>query len=556
MYQDRPYQAQAKNAVTTEYDKGVRKLLLQMATGTGKTVVFADLMETFKSRLPGQMMVLAHTEELVKQNEKKLREINPTLKVGREMAGEYADPNSDIISASVATTGRQGTKRNERFNWNNIDKLVIDEAHHSTADAYGRVLELVGINAPGSNKLLVGVTATAQRPDGKALADVYDKVAYVYGMRQAIEEGWLVRVRGYRVSTDTSVDDVSVSSGDFSVSKLAATVNTEARNRQVVEAWAKLAGNRRTIVFTADIDHAKAMAEEFKKSGVLAEAVWGDDPEREAKLEAHRAGKIQVICNCAVLVEGYDDPSIACVVLARPTTSPVLFSQMVGRGTRLAEGKTDLIVIDVVDSTSSHSLVTLPTLMGLQGILDLRGHDMLTVVEEIEAIQEAHPGIDLSKLDDVAKLKTLVEQVNLFDIRFPAEVEANSELTWFKAIDGGYKMLVPKDGEAPAGFMRIYQNQLGSWDVVGRIKGRDLIANRATMEDAFKATDEQIRKRLSKMALSYVKREATWHGKPVTSGQIKMLERLFPKKLFPLAQMTSGMASKIISERLARKHKG
>lgn len=555
MYQDRPYQTQAKNAITTEYDKGVRKLLLQMATGTGKTVVFADMVETFKTRLPGQMMVLAHTEELVKQNEKKLREVNPTLKVGREMAGEYADPNCDIFSASVATTGRQGTKRNERLNWNSIDKLVIDEAHHSPADAYGRVIDLVGINSPGSSKLLVGVTATAQRPDGKALSEVFDKVAYVYGMRQAIQEGWLVRVRGYRVSTDTSVDDISVSSGDFSVNKLATAINTEPRNRQVVESWAKLAGSRKTLVFCADIDHSKAMAEEFKKSGITAEAVWGDDPQREEKLEAYRAGKIQVICNCAVLVEGYDDPSIACVVLARPTTSPVLFSQMVGRGTRLAEGKTDLIVIDVVDATQSHSLITLPTLMGLQGILDLRGHDVLTVVEEMEAIQELHPGIDLSKLDDINKLKTLVEQVNLFDIRFPAEVEANSELTWFKAIDGGYKMLVPKDGAEPAGFMRIYQNQLGSWDVVGRIKGRDLMANRATMEEAFKATDEQIRKRLSKMALSYVKREATWHGKPVTTGQVKMLERLFPKKLFPLAQMTSGMASKIISERLARKHK-
>jgi ATP-dependent helicase IRC3 len=552
----RSYQQDALNSIVTNYDAGARKLLIQSATGTGKTIIFASLYERMKSRIPGQMWVLSHTEELVVQNLKKLQQVNRALKVGKEMAGSYADPDCDIISACVATTGRHGTKRNDRFNWGNVSLLTIDEAHHSTADAYGRVIDLVGINSPGSNKLLVGVTATAQRPDGKALSEVFDKVAYVYGMRQAIEEGWLVRVRGYRVSTDTSVDDVSVSSGDFSVTKLAARVNTEARNRQVVEAWAKLAGDRRTVVFCADIDHAKAMAEEFKKSGVLAEAVWGEDPERESKLETHRAGKIQVICNCAVLVEGYDDPSIACVVLARPTTSPVLFSQMVGRGTRLAEGKKDLIVIDVVDASSSHSLITLPTLLGLQGILDLRGRDVLTVVEEMEEIQLANPGIDLSKLDDVAKLKTLVEQVNLFTIRFPAEVEANSELTWFKAIDGGYKMLVPKDGPEPAGFMRIYQNQLGSWDIIGSIKGRALQANRATMEDAFKATDEQIRKRLSKMALSYVKREATWHGKPVTSGQIKMLARLFPKKLFPLESMTSGMASKIISERLARKHKG
>ena len=241
MFENRYYQKSAKTSISTEYDNGNRRLLLQMATGTGKTIVFADLLNVFKDRLPGQMIVLAHTEELVTQNLKKLIAANPGLKVGKEMAGEYADPDCDIISACVKTTGRQGTKRNERFNWNTIDKIVIDEAHHSVGDDYQRVIDLVGVNAPGSDKLLVGVTATTQRPDGKALSEIYDKVAYVYGLRKAIEDGFLVRVRGYRVSTDTSLDDVPVSSGDFSVSKLAAVINTPARNRQVVEQWKKLA---------------------------------------------------------------------------------------------------------------------------------------------------------------------------------------------------------------------------------------------------------------------------------------------------------------------------
>ena len=555
MFENRYYQKEAKTSISGEYDKGNRRLLLQMATGAGKTVVFADLMNVFKDRLPGQMMVLAHTEELVTQNLKKLEQANPLLKVGKEMAGEYADPDCDIISACVKTTGRQGTKRNERFNWSNIDKLVIDEAHHSVGDDYGRVIDLVGINAAGSDKLLVGVTATTQRPDGKALSEIYDKVAYVYALRQAIEDGFLVRVRGYRVSTDTSLDDVSVSSGDFSITKLAAAVNTPARNRQVVEQWQKLASGRKTICFTADIDHAKKMAEEFNAHGIKAEAVWGDDPDRAGKIKRHQDGVTTVLCNCAVLVEGYDDPSVSCILLARPTVSSVAYSQMVGRGTRLFEGKKDLIVIDFVDATGKNSLITLPTLIGLQAGLDLRGRDLVEAAEEIEAAQAEHPGVDFSKLVDIAELKTLVEQVNMFEVRFPAEVEENSELTWFRAIDGGYKMLVPKDGPEPAGWMRIYQNPLGVWDIVGKIKNVNLQASRGSMEEAFKATDEQLRKRLSKMALSYIKREATWHGKKVTDAQKKMLCRLFPKKPFPWEQLTAGMASKMISERLARRMK-
>ena len=555
MFENRYYQTEAKTSTVGEYDRGNRRVLLQMATGSGKTVVFADLMETFKSRLSGQMWVLAHTEELVKQNLKKLEQANPSLKVGMEMAGQYADPDCDIISACVKTTGRQGTKRNDRFDWTKVDKLVIDEAHHSVGDDYARVIDLVGINAPDSNKLLVGVTATAQRPDGRALSEIYDKVAYVYPLRQAIEDGFLVRIRGFRVSTDTSLDDVSVSSGDFSRTQLAATVNTESRNYQVVEHWKKLAGGRQTICFTVDIEHAKAMADEFKKAGVAAEAVWGEDPDRAEKIERHQNGQTKVLCNCNVLVEGYDDPSVSCVLLARPTASPVTYNQMVGRGTRLFEGKKDLVVIDFVDASSKNSLITLPTLLGLQSTLDLKGKDVVEAAEEMEAAQADHPGFDFSKVTDITKLKTLVEQIDMFEIRFPKEVEENSALTWFRAIDGGYKMLVPKDGPEPAGFMRIYEDHLGTWTIVGKIKGVNLQATRPSMEEAFKATDEQLRKRLSKMAFSYIQRQATWHNKPVTPGQKQMLKRLFPKKDFPFETMTSGTASKIISERLAKRIK-
>src|SRR6266496_484692 len=537
-YEERPYQAEALAADLSEYDKGVRRMMNVMATGVGKTITFAKVYEKFKSRLPGQMLVLAHTDELVTQNLKKIQNENPTLKVEKEMAGEYADPNSDIISASVATLGRAGTKRVSRFNWDAIDKVVIDEAHHSIGEAYGRVLECASSLRLDTHKLLLGVTATSQRPDGKALSDIYEKVAYVYTLRQAITDKWLVPIRGYRVSTDTKLDDVSSSGGDFARSELGKTVNTPDRNKRIVQSWIGIGENRKTVAFTVDIAHAQDLAKEFQNAGIKAEAVWGDDPDREGKLRRHQNGETKVLCNCSVLVEGYDDPSISVVLLGRPTASDLLFAQMIGRGTRLSPGKEDLIVIDVVDNTQRHSLVTLPTLMGLSKDLDLKGQDLLWVVEEIEKLQIDNPTIDFSKMKSVDDLKTIVQTVNMFEVRFPKEVEENSPLTWFRAIEGGYKILFPK------GFMRMAENQLGQWEINGKVDDTLLCATRPTMEEAFKASDEQIRKRLGPMKLSYLLREATWHGKPVTRGQKSMLGRLFPWKTFQFDLMNSGQASK------------
>ncbi len=141
----------------------------------------------------------------------------------------------------------------------------------------------------------------------------------------------------------------------------------------------------------------------------------------------------------------------------------------------------------------------------------------------------------------------------MFEVRFPKEVEENSALIWYKAIEGGFKIQIPKGGPEKAGFMRLWENELGQWDIEGRIKDVALKATRPTMEEAFKASDEQIRKRIGQVTLSYILREATWHGKPVTKGQKKMLERLFPWKTFQYNLMNSGQASKMISEKLGRK---
>ena len=275
MIQDRPYQDETETAILWEYDKGVRKMLISMATGTGKTVVFAKLHGKMKSRLPGQTLVLAHTEELVDQNIAKLREANPEARVDKEMAKHHADPSlADIIMASVPTLGRKGTKRVENYNWETVDKVIIDEAHHAPADSYRRIIDLA-IRPEWPDELLLGVTATPSRTDGKALAEFFEKVAYIYSIRQAIEDGWLVDIRGYFVKTDTDISEIGKTDGDFTKSELEDKVNNPGRNSRIVKAWSALAKGRSTVAFCVGIAHAQALAEKFKEAGIAAEAVCG-----------------------------------------------------------------------------------------------------------------------------------------------------------------------------------------------------------------------------------------------------------------------------------------
>jgi ATP-dependent helicase IRC3 len=566
--QDRPYQNDAISATLSEYDKGVRRMLHVMATGTGKTIIFSKLYEALKSRLPGKMLIIAHRDELIEQNADKAQGVNPSLKVGREAGTFHSSPDDDIISASVQTLGRKGTSRLEKLNWEHIDKIVIDEAHHGVTDGYSRILDRSGCLEPDSSKLLLGVTATPIRPDGAALSDVFDKVAFQYPLRQAIKDGWLVSLRGYRVRGGVSLDIVGTGDGDFVKSELSNAVNTPARNRTIVDAWIKHGEDRQTMAFTVDIAHASDLALAFRERGISAEATWGEDPDRKKTLENHRDGKIKVLCNCNLYVEGYDDWRVSCLILARPTESAVLFTQMVGRGTRLQEGtgnlkytiegktanwvKRNCIVLDICDNASRHSLITLPTLMGLSKDLDLKGKGLLEVVEQLEKLKEDNSHVDFTKLTDVDGAQTLIQETDLFQIRFPKEVEENSELLWYRAVDGGFKMLIPAE-LGKSGWIRIYENALGKWDVVGQINDQDFHGTRNSLEETFKVADEQVRKRVHKLTLQKVLRTAAWHGKPVTKGQKSMLERLFPHKIFRYDLMTSGDAAKVISERLARK---
>jgi ATP-dependent helicase IRC3 len=551
----RPYQNDALSSIRNAYDNGFTKQVVSIACGGGKTQVFAHLPEFMKDILPLRTLVLAHRSELLDQAIEKIRTANPNLSVTKEMGDDIADVNADVLVASTATLGREGTKRAERFDWSKIDKVITDECHRATSLSYLKIYERIGILESGTKKLHVGFTATPQRSDGIPLSTIYEKIVYSYSLRQAITDQWLVPIRGYRVITQTNLTDVKSSDGDFNHIELESTINTPERNKAIVEAWIKFGDQRSTLVFAAGIEHAKALSEVFTEAGVSSRAIWGSDEARSEKLQEFRDSKIQVLINCNLLTEGVDLPRISCIILARPTKSGVLFTQMVGRSTRLYPEKTDSIVLDVVDICGSHSLCTLPMLMGMPANLDLRGESITDAVQLIEDMQEENPNIDFTKLKDVHQIQQFIEQVNLFEVRFPKEVEENSEFRWVRAIDGGFVMRVPRPkadstGTKP-GRVRIYENVLGEWEIDGRIKDKLFHGVRKSIEEAFGCADQQIRQR-SPESVCLVNRSAAWMSKPATPAQMKMLNRLYKGKAWP-EDFTQGQASHFIDQRIGGK---
>jgi superfamily II DNA or RNA helicase len=543
----------------------VYQQLVVAATGIGKAVILANLRRRMLDLLPGKMLVFAHREELVNQLMVTLQEWNPDWKIGKEMADDRADDDCDVVVSCVASIGRAGCVRLLRFG--GFDIVVCDEAHHSIAATYLNVFEITGVLKPDSTKLLVGFTATPKRKNITrnqkkqmtvlddeellSLKSVYRKIVFSYPIRKAIKEGWLVPLRGYRLKTKIDLSEVKSSMGEYKQEELESAVNTPERNYGIVNAWRKDCENRQTVVFCVLIKHAEDLAKAFRSLGVKAEAVWGVDPRRAEKLAAHKAKEITVLCNAQLLVEGYDDWRVSCVVDAAPTKSPSVYTQRIGRGTRLQAGtgnllealsrglvleKKDCIVLDVVDNNKRCSLVTLPSLVGLNPEMDLQGQSVTAVAEKMEELQEKYPTIDLSQLTDITKVDAYIESLDLFAAPYTEEVEKFSKLTWMGCSDGSYVLQIPekkelKDAKAFSQFkherLQITPNDLDEFEL--SISSVSVEAKKLgiynSLKEAFESADE-VMQRCRPDRMKLVTREAEWHTHPASEPAKKLLRSL------------------------------
>ncbi len=326
----RPYQEEAVKAIRENWDQWQRELLV-LPTGCGKTVVF----NTVAHDRPGNVLILAHREELIEQARDKYH------RMFEDMPGKIKASETEIRRVTVGSV--QTMCRRDYAGL--FGTVIVDEAHHSISDSYQAVLG----QFPAAKVL--GVTATPDRGDKKSLARYYDGIAYEYGLKQAVADGYLCNITARTVPLQIGMDNVKISMGDFQVDSVAEAL--EPYLPKIAEAVQMYASGRKTVIFCPLISIAKELA------GYIpgAREVNGDSPDRKETLEwFDQAGPGAVLCNAMLLTEGWDCPSVDCVVVLRPTKIRSLYAQMVGRGTRLSPGKENLLILDFLWMCQKHNL--------------------------------------------------------------------------------------------------------------------------------------------------------------------------------------------------------
>ena len=343
----RPYQKEAKEAIFEQWDSGVLKTLLVLPTGCGKTVVFAKVTEECV-RKGDRVLILAHRGELLDQAADKLMKTT-----GLGCALEKAESSCQgswfrVVVGSVQTLMRE--KRLGSFPADYFNTIIIDEAHHCISDSYQRVLQ----HFPEAQVL--GVTATPDRGDMRNLGVYFESLAYEYTLPKAIKEGYLSPIKALTIPLKIDMSSVSVQAGDFKASEIGTALDPYLEG--IAQEMQKYCMDKKTVVFLPLVKTSQKFRDLLNAYGFQAAEVNGDSQDRAEVLKDFDAGKYNVLCNSMLLTEGWDCPSVDCIVVLRPTKVRSLYCQMVGRGTRLSPetGKDHLLLLDFLWHTERHEL--------------------------------------------------------------------------------------------------------------------------------------------------------------------------------------------------------
>ncbi len=477
--------------------------LVQMATGLGKTATFANI------KRKGRVLVLAHREELVTQPIKYY-----DCPVGIEMA-KYKSNGEEVVIASVQSL----CNRLNKFNSNDFDMIITDEAHHAGAESYKKIYKYF------KPRLHLGFTATPNRSDGVRLDDVYDQIIYEKDIRWAIQNKYLSDIECLRINIGYDLSKVAKRMGDFAIGELEEVMNTEVINNAIKEVYDKYAKGQ-TLIFGTTVKHCQDIAS--KIPGAIA--VTGDTKNREEIIKKFTNKEIPVLVNCMVFTEGTDMPLIETIIIARPTQSNTLYTQMVGRGLRLYPGKKKLRLIDLVGTTAKANLCTAPSLIGL----DMKAVPV-TKQSEVQGDLFDLPQIVKEAIDCPEAWIKNIEYVNVW----AKEQQYNMHnVNWFKLPSGelilnlkGSRLIIPA------------QNELGETSVNGQ---------KMKMQEAL---DKAYQYLLDKYAdqkyiwdLSIVKK---WGKSHASDKQIQCVKRFF--KEMDCTELTKLEAMQILNRMYAKR---
>ncbi|KAI5814625.1 P-loop containing nucleoside triphosphate hydrolase protein [Pyronema omphalodes] len=586
----RSYQEEAIEAVLNGVNEGYRRLGLSLATGSGKTVIFTQLISRLqhpaRPKEATRTLILAHRTELVEQAFRHCRRTYPDATIEIEMGNAHSSGQADITIASVASLISRS--RCEKFDPSTFKLILIDEAHHAAANSYKEILDYFGAldmtqGDMDLKPIVVGVSATLSRADGLPLGKVLDHIVYHRGYVEMIEDNWLCPVQFTTVQTNVDLSRVKTSgpNGDFAIGELGRAVNIEQANELTVRTWMTKASQRKsTMVFCVDIAHVNEITATFRKYGIDARPVTSHtkSDDRRLRLDEFRNFKFPVLVNCGVFTEGTDVPNVDCILLARPTRSKNLLVQMIGRGMRLHESKKDCHIIDMVGNVT-RGVITIPTLLGLDPDEILEGETMEGAkkrLEERKAEREAqgYP-LDAQQLQEAidpveTSIKAVIPAVTfthyasiedlLADKKQDSPIRTLSRLAWV-TISPYYYILSTRGGDLkisitsiedatennPAGYFCVTETQnlppeLAREKNIYKTKPKFIAGGFTDLQVAVNAADNYAYRKFPRALLEH---SAPWRRSPATEGQLKMLAKVISEQ--KAATLTKGQAGDMIT---------
>jgi superfamily II DNA or RNA helicase len=427
----RPYQSACVDSIFTQLQEK-NSTLAVLPTGCGKTVIFSEVCRRWDS---SRVLVVAHREELIVQAADKIEAVvgvRPEVEMGEYWASrETLIDKPHVVVTSVQTMSR--ASRQKGFDKDEFGLIIIDEAHHAPASSYRKVIDAF------SPVKVLGVTATPDRTDEAALGQVFESVAYEYGVLDAINDGWLVPIEQEMIEVDgLDFSQIKTTAGDLNQGQLEEVMMEEDAIHRVAAPTIECAGDRPTLIFTVSVAHAHALANILKdRYGKTAASLDGtSDPEtRRDVIQKFKSGNIQYLCNCGLFLEGFDAPNTAVVVMARPTKSRALYAQMLGRGTRPLPGVVDgwdtagerqlmieqsdkpsMLVLDFVGNSGRHKLISAADILG--------GNYSDEVIEKAKDEAKKSGGKRKNVLEQLADAEELLEEERR---RERAKIKAKAE---------------------------------------------------------------------------------------------------------------------------------
>jgi len=526
----RPYQQEALESIASNYSTGIQRQVVHLPTAAGKTVVFSSLVDQAIRKEPKtRALVLAFSCDLLTQAKDKLKMISPDLDVG------IVDANHKEFGCSVVVSSVQSARQPnnlEQLKAQGFSIVIVDECHHFASDSARFVLNELGFSKIGcstSGRLLVGFSATPFRSDSKGLGEIFDRIVYHRSIKEMIAQGYLCNPRGHRVVTDIDFAKIEVEGGDFDQSTLSRIMNTPEVSQTIVSSYQEKATGRKTIAFATSIEHSVALAQQFKHNGISSEAIHSrlSSEEQNDLKKKFRNGDIEVLVNPLLLCEGYDEPSISCVIVARPTKSSGLYQQMAGRGLRLFPGKEDCIILDFSDQ--NHTLCNVGILLG-DNLNDEqpKRHGKSEKIEEL--VKDLPLNINL-------KLKKAIIELDLLGKSF----------TWQKDFNGQY--FLKGSGMTVLKLVKVSEDR---FDVVFHgLSGIRMIAKGLDFSYSFSAAEDFAKANRALFAVADL--EASWRELPISDKQ----KELFYSGGFKngIENLTRGQAAQIISSGVLKRKK-